>query len=180
MKKIIACIFLTGVILCNGCAEKKENADNISSSVDSVSESQSVTDTGNEESEPVPDNSLSTDALCNVVIDGADFPLMLKVDIPEKLELIMDFSKYGIEEYTVYQPSMSVHICEVIIIRTEDVKATTEALEERKDVLINQLAFYPEQQEAANNTVVGSKNNVCYLIAHKDASTAEKALLQKI
>ncbi len=171
MKKIIALLLVSGIALCTACNS------NGTTSVNSSSDSSSLTESKQELSST---ESLSTQALCDIVLNSIEFPAMSKTEMTEMLDMIMDFSKYGIEEYTVYQQAMSVHLCEVIIIRTSDVKTTTEALEKRKDVLINQLAFYPEQQESAKNTVVGSKNNICYLITHTDAKNAEKALLQKI
>ncbi|MBP3921849.1 MAG: DUF4358 domain-containing protein [Ruminiclostridium sp.] len=174
MKKLLALVLALCIVLCTSCN------DNITSSVDSSDNSTSVTESAQNSSETTEDDNVSLDELCDVVLNSTEFPAMSKTEMTEMLDMIMDFSEYGIEEYAVYQQAMSVHLCEVIVIRTSDVKATIEALEQRKDVLINQLAFYPEQQEAAKNTVVGSKNDICYLITHKDAKTAEKALLQKI
>ena len=174
MKKIIALLLLSAVVLCTACSSDGNN------SVNSSQNNSSVTESVPDSSVSAENNNLSTDELCDIVLNSIEFPAMSKTEMTEMLEMIMDFSKYGIEEYTVYQQAMSVHLCEIIVIRTSDVKATTEALEKRKDVLINQLAFYPEQQESAKNTVVGSKNNICYLITHTDAKNAEKALLQKI
>ena len=54
------------------------------------------------------------------------------------------------------------------------------ALKNRKESLINDFAFYPEQVESAEATVVGSLKNVCYLICHKDADTAEDSLVDVI
>lgn len=174
MKKLLALVLVLCIVLCTACN------DNITSSVDSFDNSTSVTESAQNSSETTEDDNVSLDELCDVVLNSTEFPAMSKTEMTEMLDMIMDFSKYGIEEYAVYQQAMSVHLCEVIVIRTSDVKATIEALEQRKDVLINQLAFYPEQQESAKNTVVGSKNDICYLITHKDAKTAEKVLLQKI
>ena len=183
MKKLLALMLISGIILCTACSS------NETSFVDSSSESKVVSEIldsvassdSSEDSFTSAENSnLSTDMLCETVLNSIEFPAMSKTEMTEMLDMIMDFSKYGIEEYAVYQQAMSVHLCEVIVIRTSDVKATIEALEQRKDVLIGQLAFYPEQQESAKNTVVGSKNNICYLITHVDAKEAEKALLQKI
>ena len=172
MKKIIALLLIMSVMLSTACSSKNTSSEDVSAEISSNASSVAE--------ESTTDTDISTDMLCEAVLNSVEFPAMSKTEIAEMLEMIMDFSKYGIEEYTVYQQAMSVHLCEIIIIRTNDVNATIGALEERKDVLINQLAFYPEQLESAKNTVVGSKNNICYLITHTDAKTAEKALLQKI
>ena len=189
MKRLLALTLISGIILCTACSSNETSSVNISSESSSAVESEMASETSDsdtssdkaeESSAPAENGDLSTDALCEAVLNSVEFPAMAKTEMTEMLEMIMDFSGYGIEEYTVYQQAMSVHLCEVIVIRTSDVKATTDALEQRKDVLINQLAFYPEQQESAKNTIVGSKNNICYLITHVDAKNAEKALLQKI
>lgn len=111
------------------------------------------------------------------VLSSVEFPDMVEVTQAEMLEGIMDFTDFGITEYSVYQQMMSVHLCEVIIVKTDDTAATLEALNRRQSFLIEKLAFYPEQQESANASVTGSKNGYCYLIAHTEAKTAEKELL---
>ena len=65
-------------------------------------------------------------------------------------------------------------------MKSSDPESALIALEERRDMLINQLSFYPEQQESAKATVTGRKDNICYLIAHKEADKAEKSLLLAI
>ncbi|MBR4306019.1 MAG: DUF4358 domain-containing protein [Ruminiclostridium sp.] len=168
MKKILSALLMTGIMLFTAC-----NADTPSNA--SVTESDS-----SNSSSAVINSDISIESLCETVLNSVEFPAMSRVEMAEMLDMIMDFSKYGIDEYSVYQQVMSVHLCEVIIVRTSNVDDTLNALEGRKNALINQLAFYPEQQQSAQNTVVGSKNGICYLIAHADAKTAEKALLQKI
>ncbi len=184
MKRLLALMLISGVVLCTACNSTKttsiNSTDESSSAIENVTDGDISSENKEGASVSAENTGSSTDELCNVVLNSIEFPAMSKTEIAEMLEMIMDFSQFGIEEYTVYQQAMSVHLCEVIVIRTNDVKATTDALEQRKDVLINQLAFYPEQQESAKNTVVGSKNDICYLITHVDAKTAEKALLEKI
>lgn len=177
MKKIIALILISGILLCTACSSNGMSSDNVSTNVSSDISSVEDSTTDNSSTE---NTDISTDVFAEAVLGSVEFPEMIKTENEGMLSMIMDFSGSGIEEYSVYQQAMSVHLCEVIIIRTSDVKATTKALEQRRDVLINQLAFYPEQQESAKNTVVGSKNDICYLITHTDAKTAEKTLLQKI
>jgi hypothetical protein len=172
MKKRLVLMLLSLCVLCTACSDNSSKPEQIS-----VADSTVLSGTVSSDTES---NNISLDALCEKILESTEFPAMLKTELAEMLDMIMDFSKYGIKEYSVYQQAMSVHLCEIIIIRTDDVKATMQALENRKDVLIDQLAFYPEQQEAARNTVVGSKNDICYLITHKDAKTAEKVLLRNI
>ncbi len=71
---------------------------------------------------------------------------------------------------------------EVIILKVKDgeTEKTLEQLNARKDSLINDFAYYPEQVESANATIVGSEGNVAYLICHVDSEKAEKKLIEKI
>lgn len=134
------------------------------------------------ESSPIQESTAqySCKELADTVLNSVEFPGMMEVTESAMLDSIIDFSDYGITDYCVYQQMMSVHLCEIIIVRSNDTEAVLKALNDRKDKLINQLAFYPEQQDSANATVVGKKGSVCYLIAHTDAAEAEKALLRQL
>lgn len=134
----------------------------------------------NEEQSNSENLSLNCKELAEIVLNSVDFPDMLEVTNEQILDEIIDFSQSGITDYYVYQQMMSVDLGEIIVLKSEKPDETLSALEQRKETIINQLAFYPEQQESANGTVVGQKNGVCYLIAHKDGSIAEKALLEAI
>lgn len=122
-----------------------------------------------------PAKTYTCEEMAQSVLQSTQFPDMVKTD-ESMLSLIMDFSANGITEYSVYQQMMSVDLAELIIVRTEDTETVTSLLEQRKQSLIQQFAAYPEQQKSAEATVVGSKGNVCYLIACKNAADAEKAL----
>lgn len=77
---------------------------------------------------------------------------------------------------------LSVDVVEVIILKVKDgeTEKALEQLNARKDSLINDFAFYPEQVESANATIVGSEGNVAYLICHVDSEKAEKKLIEEI
>ena len=126
------------------------------------------------------ESEMSCKELAELVLNSVEFPDMQEVTDSAMLESIMDFSAYGITDYYVYQQMMSVHLNEIIILKSSDPQSALKALEERRDMLIEQLSFYPEQQESAKATVTGCKGNICYLIAHKEADEAKKALLSVI
>ncbi len=162
MKKTVIVLILASLLLC-GCSE--QNAESTSSAVSSESVS--------EES-----GQLTCADIAQKILTFAEFPSMGVVEDENMLQSIMDFSTPDIAEYSVYQHLLSVHLQEVIVIRSNDTAATLETLKARKQTLIDQIAFYPEQKEAAEGTVVGSKGDICYLITHEQASDIEKKLLE--
>ena len=148
---------LSFIILAVGCSDKETQSSATESTASQTQES-TLTDAPIEASSVTE---VSCDSLASAVIESVEFPDMVLTEEKVLLDMIMDFSQYGIEEYAVYQQAISVNLSEVIVLRTTDTKAATEALEKRKEQLINQLAFYPEQQENASSTIVGSKGGYC-------------------
>ena len=96
------------------------------------------------------------------------------------LDTIMDFSKYGITDYCVYQQAISVELSEIIAVRADDTDGVKAALQSRKDSLIKQFGTYPEQEKIVSRTVVFQKGNLCFLIASEEPEKAEKAISDKI
>ncbi len=166
MKRFFILMLTLSLLIC-GCQQNNSDADTDGQATSA--------DNSSDISEEIP-----LKELADTVLDSVEFPNMQEVTMQEMLDMIINFSDYGITDKFVYQQTMSVHLCEIVIVRTTDVSSTLSALKERRKKLVDQLAFYPEQQESAEASVVGSKGNVCYLICHKDASVAEKALINKI
>ncbi|MBD5115357.1 MAG: DUF4358 domain-containing protein [Ruminococcaceae bacterium] len=119
--------------------------------------------------------------LLNTVVNSIDFPQLIDVTDESRIgEMGIDLSIA--EDYAVVQQMLSVDVVEVIILKVKDgeVGKAVEALEARRESLINDFAFYPEQVESANATVVGSEREVAYLICHVDAAAAEEKLIEEI
>lgn len=115
--------------------------------------------------------------LMDTVINSIEFPPLIDMEDEERIaDMGIDLS--AAEDYAIKQQMLSVDVVEVIIIIAKDGQASSveAALEKRRESLINDFAFYPEQVESTEATVVGTVKNVCYLICHKDADTAEKAI----
>lgn len=119
--------------------------------------------------------------LLETVINSIEFPPTVEITDEDSIkEMGIDLSLT--EEYAVVRQMLSVDVAEVIILKVkngEEDKAE-EQLKKRRESLINDFAFYPEQVESANATVVGQEKDVVYLICHIDAETAEAELLKKI
>ena len=113
-------------------------------------------------------------------LNAGNFPEMVKATDSTLLDTIMDFSKYGITDYCVYQQAISVELSEVIAVRAIDTDGVYDALQSRKESLIKQFGTYPEQAKNAEQTVVLKKGDLCFLIASEEPDKAEKAISDKI
>lgn len=119
--------------------------------------------------------------LLDTVLNSVEFPPTVLLTDEERIgDMGIDIA-YA-EEYAIAQQMLSVDVVEVIVIKAKEGKVSelVTALEKRRDSLINDFAFYPEQLESAEATVVGSCKDVCYLICHTDADEAEKQLREAI
>ncbi len=136
---------------------------------------------GNQSENDTSGNSSESERLTEVVLNSVEFPSTMRVEDEEMIK-DMGLNLDDIEEYCVTQQMMSVHLIEVIIAKPKEGKAESvlESLQARKDALINTFAYYPEQEESANATVVGQKGDYVYLICHWEAADAEKELLKNI
>ena len=120
--------------------------------------------------------------LAQIVQNSIEFPQLVEVtdkdDIAENIGI--DLSQ--VTDFVVFQQMLSVDVSEIIILIVKDGAESQlkTALENRKQSLIDDFAFYPNQVASAEATVVGSEKNVVYLICHEEAATAEQALLQEI
>ena len=59
----------------------------------------------------VDDDDISCEGLVLTALNSGDFPEMVKATDSTLLDTIMDFSKYGITDYCVYQQAISVLLC---------------------------------------------------------------------
>ena len=183
MKKVVAlvCSLLLISSLC-GCADNdsaSSQQSDISSTSSSADESQSNSSTKWTPVE-VADNDISCEGLVLTALNSGDFPEMVKATDSTLLYTIMDFSQYGITDYSVYQQAISVELSEVIAVRADDVDGVYDALMARKSSLIKQFGTYPEQEKVVSQTVVFKKGNLCVLIASDEPMTAERAILDKL
>lgn len=120
--------------------------------------------------------------LLSVVMNSVQFPQTVELTDENIItdELGIDLSL--VEEYAIVQQMLSVDVTEVIILIAKDGAAgqLEDVLEARKESLINDFAFYPNQVASAEGTEVGSVRNVVYLICHEDAYIAELKLIEEV
>lgn len=185
MKKLIAvtsAVILTAM-LC-GCSEASSGSEaeksgaSVAESVSSEASSSSISTRWT----PVEIESgdVSCEAFALTALNNGSFPEMVKVTDSTLLSMIMDFSEYGITDYSVYQQAISVELSEVIVVRADDADGVYDALMARKTSLIKQFGTYPEQEKVVSQTVVFKKGDLCVLIAADEPMTAERAILDKI
>lgn len=161
----IAAAAMLAVLLC-GCS------DTAISEVNSGGSKMSAYDSMN--------NDISCEELALLAIDSGVFPDMVKVTEQALLDTVMDFSQYGIDEFSVYQQAISVELSEIVIVHSSQPDKTEAALTQRREALIKQYSFYPEQKESAENSVVFSLDGYSVLIAAKEPSAAVEAVKAKI
>ena len=161
----IAAAALLAVLLC-GCSDTAISEEN------SVGSNYSSYDTENKD--------ISCEELALLAIDSGVFPDMVKVTEQALLDTVMDFSQYGIDEFSVYQQAISVELSEIVIVHSSQSDEVEAALNDRRDALIKQYSFYPEQKESAENSVVFCLDGYSVLIAAKEPSAAVDAVKAKI
>ena len=136
----------------------------------------------NESNESVGDTTDKTaQELLDTVLNSIEFPQIVDVTDEDRIEdMGVDLSIA--EDHAIVQQMLSVDVVEVIILKVKDgeINKAVEDLKARRESLINDFAFYPEQVESANATVVGSEQDIAYLICHVDAAQAEEKLIEEI
>lgn len=157
----IAVAALLAVLLC-GCSDTAISEEN------SVGSNISSYDTENKD--------ISCEELALLAIDSGVFPDMVKVTEQTLLDTVMDFSQYGIDEFSVYQQAISVELSEIVVVHSKQPDEAEAALTQRREALIKQYSFYPEQKESAENSVVFSLDGYSVLIAAKEPSAAVEAV----
>lgn len=161
----IAVAALLAVLLC-GCSDTAISEEN------SVGSNYSSYDTENKD--------ISCEELALLAIDSGVFPDMVKVTEQALLDTVMDFSRYGIDEFSVYQQAISVELSEIVIVHSKQPDEVEAALTQRREALIKQYSFYPEQKESAENSVVFCLDGYSVLIAAKEPDAAVEAVKAKI
>ena len=126
--------------------------------------------------------SLSCSVLLQTTLESVDFPATILVEDEKIISKDYGLQKEDYADCAIACQAVSVDLAEVIIVKPVEGRADAlyELLKSRRQQLIEKLAFYPNQTESAEASVVGKKYGYVYLICHKDAEQAEKALLEAL
>lgn len=201
-KKIIAALLAGAMILSiSSCGKKNEETttpaattptetttEATTTEAETTTETEAATEEATDTS--VPENEDSAEAetndcekLVNAVLNsGIEFGATALVEDKELLADVMGYDLDLIDEYGVATALMSVHLIEIAVVKPAEGKMedVLKMFNERKEKLINELAFYPAQVEAAEKTVIGSKGEYAYLICDNSAAEAEEKLIEAI
>lgn len=140
-----------------------------------------------EDDDTAADDTAASDVSCQTLADavinsGVEFPAIGLVEDEAILKDVMGYDLSLFSEYSVTMHMMSAHLIELTIAKPAEgqEEAAFEHLTNRMNQLKTEVAFYPEQQETADQTVVGSAGGYVYLLCCNDAAKAEEALLAAI
>lgn len=144
----------------------------------SVSEEAPVEDVPAEDGEAADGAAALTDAIFN---SGIEFPAVMATEDEEMLEL-MGYDLSLFEDYSVYTHVISAHLVEIVVAKpvAGQEQAALDVLNARMEKLKTEVAFYPEQQETAEKTIVGEKNGYVYLLCCGEPAEVETVLLDAI
>lgn len=108
----------------------------------------------------------------------SEWPFMTEITDTDLISefFLLDAENPDYENMIVMQCPMSASMSEIIIIKSNNVSAAEEALNGRRDKAINQDAWYPNDIDLANASIVGTNGNYAYFIIGENAQTAENSL----
>lgn len=194
-KKILAVILTAALIVtAAACGNKEEEittttpaeTTTTTEAVEDVTDVEEETDATTEAPEAEDDTAtdgatsdLSCQALSDVVINsGVELPAIGLVEDEAILTDVMGYDLSLFSEYSVTMHMMSAHLIELTIVKPAEGQkdAALEHLNNRMNQLKTEVAFYPEQQETADQTVVGEAGDYLYLLCCNDAAKAADAL----
>ncbi|MCL2020239.1 MAG: DUF4358 domain-containing protein [Oscillospiraceae bacterium] len=193
MKKIIIALFsifaLTiGIGGCTSNSEERQPQESPSISEPDVTTPITESDT----SPPITEPDATYETAETVSLTAGELALAVREDFPmamiehteiEAIEIFLPGVNFDdIDEISLWQQAMTVHLVEIIIIKPAQDKMdeVMDFLLERQKNLKEQLAFYPAQITAAEASVVGNLYDVAYLICQEDAKASEATLIKLI
>ena len=113
---------------------------------------------------------------------GAGHPAYMEVTDETYISDILGYDMSIAEDSSVNVQLISANLFELTVIRAgeENADAVEKMLEEHKDYLINQAAYYPSQVKAAEATRIAHVNSYYYLICSEEPAELEKQLLSYV
>lgn len=140
-----------------------------------------IIDDGNGDEPVVPEETVSDNPLYPAVekaLSESEWPSMMEVtdEVILKEFFLLDPANDNYKEMIVMQCPISAVMSEIIIINADDVSAAEADLEARKTKAIEQDAWYPNDQELAAASIVGTNGNYAYYIIGQNASAAEQSI----
>lgn len=133
-----------------------------------------------EDSEEVGLNPLQ--AVVDAALAVGEWPAMMEITdtmmLTEYFKLDPENANY--RNLMVMQCPMSATMSEIIIIEADDVEAAKADLNARRDKAISQDAWYPNDVELAEASIVGTEGDYAYFILAGSADEAETAIVEAL
>jgi len=195
MSKKILAVLLTAALITSAASCGSANEETTTTTTTTVTEAapEDTTAADTEAEEEVVEDETTEDtataggaqAYADIILNsGVEFPAIGLVEDEAILTDVLGYDLSLFSEYSVTMHMMSAHLIEVTVAKPAEGKeaAALEFVNNRMNQLKTEVAFYPEQQETADQTVVGSFTNAAgenyvYLICCNDAAKAQETLL---
>lgn len=141
---------------------------------------ESVEEAPSEDGGEVSANALQP--LVDAALAVGEWPAMMEVTDTMMLTdyFMLDPENANYLNMIVMQCPMSATMSEIIIIEAEDVEAAKADLNARRDKAISQDAWYPNDVELAEASIVGTEGNYAYFVLAGSAAEAETAIVDAI
>ncbi|MCM1522875.1 MAG: DUF4358 domain-containing protein [Ruminococcus sp.] len=109
------------------------------------------------------------------VLSESEWPVMEEIKDEFILNefFLLDVSNENYREMIVMQCPVSAVMSEIIIIKAEDVQQAQSDLEARRTKAVEQDAWYPNDIELAEASIVGTNGSYAYFIIGENAAAAE-------
>lgn len=200
VKKIIAAISALSLsaALLTACGGNDNNEENTSATsetpaVSAESDTSETSETTEETEAPADTETDGADSedsasanplqpLMDAVLAVGEWPALMEVTDPMILSdfFLLNAENENYRNLIVYQCPMSSPMTELIIIEADDVEAAKTDLEACRTKAIEQDAFYPNDVDVANASIVGTEGDYAYFILTANVAEAEPALIEAI
>lgn len=120
--------------------------------------------------------------IADAALAVGEWPALMEVTDEMMLTdfFLLDPANANYRNLLVLQCPMSAVMTEIIIIEADDVEAAKADLTARRDKAISQDAWYPNDVEVAESSIVGSEGNYAYFILAQNSADAEPAIVDAI
>lgn len=131
---------------------------------------------GETENQDNSDSILS--AAAEAALNGSAWPALERIEDPDFISdfFLLDAGNSNYRDLLVLKCPMSANLSELIIIEADDISSAKADLEERKKKAQEKDAFYPDDVDKANASIVGAEGSFAYYILGSDPESIETAL----
>ena len=187
-------ICAAGLTACGDDASKGETTDSqtqseTTSNVQTEEELESENTSEGEESSAEPEESITDEtkeedsgsvlsAAAEAALEGSAWPALERIEDPDFIAdfFLLDAGNDNYKDLLILKCPMSANLSELIIIEADDVSSAKADLEERRKKAQEKDAFYPDDVDKANASIVESEGTYAYFILGNDPEGVESAL----